>query len=170
MPLSLISTKFIKYLFSSVTETNNLKVTLLSSNHQEAIHAFLSTIFTKEQYIPADQIPIDSEESYWWGVIGPNNEIFGAVAIWKEKNEWHWGRFAIHPKLRGRGLGKELAKVSLIETFELEIEQLTIDARDVTITLIEKFGGVICGKTTRFYSENITPMKLEKKNFDPEQK
>lgn len=148
-----------------MSSINDFAITRLSTNDQEAINAFLSTIFSDEQYIPRELIPIDSDEVYWWGVIGRENEILGVAATWKEEDEWHWGRFSIHPRLRGKGLGKKLAEVSLHETFELDIPYLTIDARDVTIHLIKNFGGEICGKPVQFYSENVTPMKLEKHNF-----
>ncbi|MCX2745621.1 GNAT family N-acetyltransferase [Mangrovivirga sp. M17] len=149
---------------------NDLKLARLSPIHQKKIHTFLSSIFNVEQNIPVEMIPINSNKIYWWGIIGLNQEILGVAATWLEKDNWHWGRFSIHPKIRGRGLGRKLAMVSLIETFELDIEYVTIEAREATIALIEKFGGTICGKTTHFFSENITPMKLERKKFNPTNK
>lgn len=152
------------------TKLNNLKVTRISPGHQTEINTFLSTIFNSEQNIPIEKIPVNSSEIYWWGVTGVNDEILGVAATWKKEDGWHWGRFSIHPKIRGRGMGRKLAEVSLTETFELDIERVTIDARDAIITLIEKLGGVICGESTPFFSENITPITLEKKNFNPANK
>jgi len=146
---------------------SDLTVSRISTEDQPKIHAFLASIFSAEQDIPVDKIPVNSKEAYWWGITGPDSEILGAVATWKEEDGYHWGRFCIHPKIRGLGLGKKLAAVSLAETFELGITQLRIDARDAIIRLIQGFGGSICGEPTHFYSENVTPMVLEKKNFSP---
>ena len=151
----------------SSLELNDLKLTRLSAIREKDIHAFLTGIFTKEQGIPAEMIPIKADKVYWWGIVGPDKEILGAVAIWKEMESWHWGRFSIHPKIRGRGLGRELAILSFSEAFKLNIQSIVIDARDKVVGLVESLGGVVCGETTPFFSGNITPMKLERESFVP---
>ena len=45
------------------------------------------------------------------------------------------------------------------------IEEVIIDARDITVEMVLKFGGTITGKKTNFYGYPITPMKIQKKNF-----
>ena len=134
------------------------------------IHAFLVNVFHKEQGIPLELIPINSPNVYWWGILGSNQAIMGIAATWQVAEEWHWGRFSIRDDIRGLGLGEKLARTSLEETFALGVDYLTIDARDAIVHLIKKFGGTIDGATTRFYSENLTPMKLEKENFTLNQK
>ena len=148
-------------------DTDDLKFTRLSVVHQEDIYKFLADIFSKEQNIPTEMIPIQGDKVYWWGILGTKQEILGAVAIWKEMESWHWGRFSIHPKIRGRGLGRELAILSFSEAFKLNIQSIVIDARDKVVGLVESLGGVVCGETTPFFSGNITPMKLERESFVP---
>ena len=146
-------------------DISKLTVQRLALIHQEKIHQFLVSVFHVEQNIPLKDIPLKTKTSFWWGITNDSEELFGTVASWKKKNEWHWGRFAVSPQLRGKGLGKVLAEQSLNETFNLGAEKIIIDARETTVNLMLKFGGSIAGATTMFSSESITPMVLEKKNF-----
>ena len=154
------------FIYMSPANQDKLKITRIDSKHQAQIHTFLANIFSSEQNIPTHMIPIDSDHVYWWGILDSPFDILGVVATWKEKDGWHWGRFSIHTRVRGKGLGKKLAKQSLIESFELAMDRIIIDARDAVVHIIEQFGGVVCGETEQFFSENITPMILERENFN----
>lgn len=144
---------------------NSPLVKLLPVHFEAKINEFLELIFHGEQEIPIDEIPIKSTQVYWWGILGANQEILGVTATWKKDNQWHWGRFAIHPDLRGKGYGKVLAQTSLKETFQLDIPSLTINARDIIIPMIEGMGGLISGKSKPFFKGNITPMILKRSSF-----
>lgn len=87
---------------------------------------FIEKIFHKEQNIPKKSIPVASEDQYWW-CIQDDEEIIGTVAAWKENEEWHWGRLAVHQKLRGLGMGRKLVTKSLNELFQKKIQKLNID-------------------------------------------
>ncbi|WKK82275.2 GNAT family N-acetyltransferase [Marivirga arenosa] len=148
-----------------MSEFNNINVSRLSNRDEDKIYAFLDLIFNREQNIPIDLIRIKSEKIFWWGIKN-DEEIIGVAATWIESGEWHWGRFSIHPELRGQGYGEKLASFSIKESFNYNIDHLVIEARDAVVPLIQKMGGTIIGETQPFYSENITLMKLEKRNFN----
>nr|WP_321222564.1 GNAT family N-acetyltransferase [uncultured Psychroserpens sp.] len=125
---------------------------------------FIETVFNEEQHIPKELIPLTSTTQKWW-CIRTNNEVLGIVAAWTQNGEWHWGRLAIHKKLRGLGFGKKIALFSLEEIFKTSAEHVIIDARDITVNMVLKMGGEITGLKTDFYGHPITPMKIDKLNF-----
>lgn len=139
------------------------KIERLSTEWYKPAITFLENIFFAEQNIPKALIPLGDKPQYWW-CIRNEHEIVGTVAAWAIDSEWHWGRLAIHQKLRGMGLGKKLVLQSLQELFQLEIECITIDARDITVEMILKLGGKITGEKSDFYGP-ITPMCIERKDF-----
>ncbi|MFD2825257.1 GNAT family N-acetyltransferase [Leeuwenhoekiella polynyae] len=128
---------------------------------------FLESIFYKEQNIPKKLIPLNGKEQLWWCIID-NNKVVGTVAAWKENEEWHWGRLALHPELRGLGVGKRLVNTSLTELFQMNINRIKVDARDITVGMILKMGGKVEGSKTRFFGYPITPMVIEKHNWKPD--
>ncbi len=125
---------------------------------------FLEQVFSIEQNIPKELIPILADQQRWWG-IKDGNQIIGTAAICEINSEWHWGRLAIHEKLRGLGLGKKLVMQSLEESFQMGIETILIDARDITVDMILQLGGKIVGEKANFYGLPVTPMKLCKNDF-----
>lgn len=126
--------------------------------------ALLKKVFTEEQNIPEDLHFPSSKNQLWWCVKRDGN-IVGTAAVWKVGARWHWGRLALAEELRGKGLGKKLVLHSLEESFGYGIEGLKIDAREITVAMLEKMGGKITGNTTDFYGIPITPMLLQKANF-----
>ncbi len=135
-------------------ETTSLKPALL----------FLEEVFCVEQNIPKELIPVKADQQKWWG-IKDGDQIIGTAAIWQINSEWHWGRLAIHEKLRGFGLGKKLVMQSLEESFQMGIETILIDARDITVDMILQLGGKIVGEKANFYGLPVTPMELCKSDF-----
>ncbi|WP_350216163.1 GNAT family N-acetyltransferase [Ekhidna sp.] len=128
-------------------------------------YLFLETIFTNEQHIPKKLIPLQHKQQLWW-CIKDEGAIVGTVAAWKDGKEWHWGRLAVDEGQRGRGLGKKLAIGSFKELFQCGIDQIIIDARDITVELLLSLGAKVTGPTTQFYDIPITPMKLTKSDFE----
>ncbi|MDD7794265.1 GNAT family N-acetyltransferase [Clostridium sp. 'White wine YQ'] len=133
-------------------------------NMEEAIKLSIE-VFNREQHIPEELIPIREElEPIWWcGKL--NGEIVAVVASWKEHGEWHWGRYAVDKKLRGKGLGKNIALFSLNEVFNLGAEEIYIEARDITLKMLEKFGCEVIGNAEDFYGDRVTPIVLKKNKF-----
>ncbi len=136
----------------------------LNKNSLDATYSFLETVFSKEQHIPKELIPLPFEEQHWW-CIRNQNTIIGTVAAWNDNGVWHWGRLAVNANQRGLGLGKRLAITSFQDLFNDGIEEITIDARDITVTLLKSLGGRVTGETEAFYGIPITPMILKKQDF-----
>lgn len=144
--------------------SNSFKIERLNQEFYDSAIIFLENVFNKEQNIPKELIPLEKDSQKWW-CIRSSGEVVGIVAAWEIKSEWHWGRLAIHKKLRGLGMGTKIAIKSLDELFHMGIEEVKIDARDITVEMILKVGGKITGKKTNFYGYPITPMKIQKKDF-----
>ncbi|MFQ3214011.1 MAG: putative GNAT family N-acyltransferase [Marivirga sp.] len=144
--------------------SNSFEIERLNKECYDSAILFLESVFNKEQNIPKELIPLDNESQKWW-CIRNHDEVVGIVAAWESKSEWHWGRLAIHKKLRGLGLGKKIALKSLEELFKIGIEKVKIDARDITIEIVLHMGGTVTGKKTNFYGYPITPMTIQKEDF-----
>jgi len=128
------------------------------------IYEFLVKVFFEEQNIPKELIPLETENQIWWGII-KENQIVGTVAAWKMDKEWNWGRLALAKAWRGKGLGLKLVTTSLESLFESGIEEIVMEARDITVEMIIRYGGKITGDKTDFYGNSITPMRILKKDF-----
>lgn len=137
----------------------------LPLNHMEEALILLKEVFTYEQNIPVELHNIREDLKPIWWCAKINSEIVGIVAGWIEKDEWHWGRFAVIKRLRGLGIGKKLAVFSLNEIFNLGAEKISIEARDVTVGILKKLGGKVVGEPINFYGESVTPMILKKHDF-----
>ena len=101
--------------------------------------------------------------SRWCARVG--EDIIGVAAAWKEKDKCHWGRFAVDKRLRGIGIGQKIAIFSLKEIFSFNDEEIYIEARDVTVNMLMKFGCKVIGESEDFYNEPVTPIILNKSNF-----
>ena len=142
----------------------SISIEPLQKKHTKSAMDFLANIFSKEQSIPKELIPLKSDEQKWWCIrLGEN--ILGTVAAWKENDEWHWGRFAVDKNLRGLGLGKKLAVKSFDDIFGTDVNYIVIEARDVTVKLLENLGGEITGDEFLFYEGTVTPMRLEREYY-----
>ena len=146
-------------------QLNTFEIKQLNHEFYDSAIFFLENVFYKEQNIPKELIPLENDSQKWW-CIRSNNEVVGIVAAWEVKSEWHWGRLAIHKKLRGFGIGKKIAIKSLDELFQMGIEKVKIDARDITVKMVLKLGGKITGRKAKFYGHSITPMEIQKKDFN----
>ena len=145
-------------------EHSEVSIEPLDSNLYDKALVFLENIFTREQNIPKELIPLSSETQRWW-CIRSGDEILGIAAAWMTNSEWHWGRFSIDEKLRGKGLGTKLVIKSFSDLFEHDTDEIVIDARDVAVKIILKLGGEVTGETGYFYEQAITPMIVRKNSF-----
>ncbi|GIM28904.1 MarR family transcriptional regulator [Clostridium polyendosporum] len=131
---------------------------------QDAIK-LATEVFTYEQNIPEELMPIKEDLMPIWWCARVGEEIIGIAASWIEENEWHWGRFAVDRRLRGLGIGKKIAMFSINETFNLGAEKIFIEAKDITVKMLEQFGCEVVGKAVEFYGEPVTPIIIEKSSF-----
>lgn len=138
----------------------------ISSNYMDQAINLATEVFNKEQGIPAESVPVNSELQPIWWCARVGEDLIGVVAAWQEKDKWHWGRFAVDKELRGIGIGQKLAIHALKEIFSGCTDKLYIDARDVTVNMLMKFGCTVIGQTGDFYGEAITPILLSKERFD----
>jgi len=122
-------------------------------------------VFNCEQQIPPELIPLPAKDypQWWCALLGTS--IVGAVAAWKDMNRVHWGRFATRRNYRGLHIGRKLAQYSLEDLFSEGIEEIHMDARDITVKIICGMGGKIIGKPTLFYNSNVTPVVLYRKDY-----
>lgn len=137
----------------------------LPINYMEKALILLEEVFTYEQNIPVELHNINEDLKPIWWYAKFDSEIIGIVASWIEKDEWHWGRFAINKRLRGLDIGKKLAIFSLNEIFNLGAEKISIEARDVTVGILKKLGGKVVREPINFYGDSVTYMILKKHDF-----
>ncbi len=138
----------------------------ISENYMNDAIKLATEVFTNEQSIPAESISIDGNLKPIWWCARVGEDIIGVVAAWKEKDKWKWGRFAVDKRLRGFGIGQKLAIYSLKEIFSQYTDELYIEAREVTVNMLIKFGCKVIGETEDFYGDTITPILLKKEMFD----
>lgn len=131
---------------------------------EEALQ-LLRDVFFGEQNIPVELHPLPEHMKPVWWIALNGKEMVGVACGWIENGEWHWGRFAVPPRFRGSGIGKKLAVFSIREIFELGAEAIHIEARDVTVGILQKLGGKITGTPMDFHGDPVTPMILTKQNF-----
>lgn len=141
------------------------KIGRLPTEFMEKALVLLRDVFAYEQNIPVELHNIKEDLKPIWWCAKSDFEIAGIAAGWIENGEWHWGRFAVDKRLRGLGIGKKLAVFSLSEIFSLGAGKIVINARDITVGIINKFGGRVTGEPTDFYGSSVTPMVLEKSKF-----
>jgi ribosomal protein S18 acetylase RimI-like enzyme len=122
-------------------------------------------VFEGEQGIPASMIPLPAEYSpqWWCAILGTT--IVGAVVAWEQNGQIHWGRFAIDENYRGLHIGTRLAEYSIKDLFSQGIQEINMEAREITVKIICDMGGKITGNPMLFYNSTVTPMVLRKEDF-----
>jgi len=148
-----------------IKDGSRIKIERLSSNYLDDAIRLTTEIFAYEQDIPKELIPINKDFKQIWWCARVGEDIIGVVACWCQDNQWHWGRFAVAKRLRGLGIGKKMAIFSLNEMFNLDVEKVFIDARDVTVIILKQLGCEVLGKPIDFYGEPVTPVVIKKQDF-----
>lgn len=123
----------------------------------------MEKVFTLEQNIPASYLPVKFFPQMSWGAFHEEELIALAIAWW-EGDIWHWGRYAVEPNWRGKGIGKKLAHISMSELFDSGAKEVHIDARDITVNLLSKMGARVIGESFDFFG-NVSPMRLSIQDF-----
>ena len=124
-------------------------------------------VFSGEQNIPAGEIPafLAKKPQCWCAVCG--GQIVGTAAAWKEGGSVHWGRFATDPDYRGRHIGRRIAQLSFDELFTQGIDEIYMEAREITAGMVCRMGGRIIGEPQPFYVGTVTPVTLRKEDYHP---
>ena len=145
-----------------------MKVHPATEHDMAGIMALVTRTFAHEQGIPEEMIPIPAEKEPHWWCIRQDGSIAAAVALYREGTEWHMGRLAVAPGLRGGHIATQLLEVAIPAAFATGIDVIHTDCRDTTVHILQKFGGKIAGKTEVFFKGNITPVVLKRENLPAE--
>ncbi|MGF1702140.1 GNAT family N-acetyltransferase [Photobacterium makurazakiensis] len=144
--------------------TNNkarVQIEELTPIYSAEIDALLSDTFSGEQSIPQHLVPLSADIPQKWWIARSGEYVLGAVACWEESGVWHWGRFVVDNRFRGLGIGKSLAHHSLGNML-VEEDEILIDARDTTVSIVKEIGAEVLGAKKDFYGMPVTPMRITK--------
>jgi len=88
-------------------------------------------------------------------------EVDGVVAayggMWLVVDEAHITNIAVHPKYRGKGIGKKVVEGLIEEGHKINIYRMTLEVRRSNLTaqgLYKKLGFVLCGIRPGYYQDN----------------
>ena len=131
----------------------------------EAVMALNIATFTGEQGIPADMIAIpETQRPRWWCVF-LGDRLVGTVAGYYDGDDFHMGRFAVDPALRGHRIGKQLVEYAFTDAFASGIERVDMECRDVTVRILLAMGARISGESFEFFGAQVTPMVMLKQDY-----
>ncbi|MFW2365008.1 MAG: GNAT family N-acetyltransferase [Desulforhopalus sp.] len=142
-----------------------IKIERLESTYHDEVMALMTDVFSTEQGIPKELIPIPENFPVHWWCARAGEYVIGAVACWKDNEQYHWGRFAVDAKFRGLGIGKQVARFSLEDLFDHITDSVVSDARDTTVAILKDFGAQIIAPAEDFYGLPVTPVSLNKSDF-----
>ena len=146
---------------------NELIFRLAEERDMEAVLALNIATFTGEQGIPADMIEIPTEQRPRWWCAFLDDKMVGTVAGYFNGEEFHMGRFAVDPALRGHNIGRQLVEYAFNDAFASGIERVDMECRDVTVKILLAMGARISGETRTFYGANATPMVMYRAEYRP---
>ena len=90
-------------------------------------------------------------------VVEVDGRVVGYAGLWLIMNEAHITNIAIHPKYRGKGMGKKLVGELIEEILKINIYRITLEVRPsnaAALALYKKFGFVPCGIRPEYYRDN----------------
>lgn len=90
-------------------------------------------------------------------VVEVDGKVVGYAGLWLIMNEAHITNIAIHPKYRGKGMGKKLVGELIEEILKINIYRITLEVRPsnaAALALYKKFGFVPCGIRPEYYRDN----------------
>ena len=134
-------------------------------NEIETILPLVIRTFTGEQGIPEHMNPLPAEKDPRWYCAVEDGQIVGAIAFFREKDEWHAGRFVLEPLYRGRHIGTGLVFHAFRDMFDSGIREIVMEGRPATVHILTKLGAEITGKEFPFYKSTCTPLKLTCEGF-----
>lgn len=90
-------------------------------------------------------------------VVEVDGRVVGYGGMWLIMDEAHITNIAVHPKYRGKGIGKKLVEGLIEEVLKLNIYRITLEVRRSNITaqaLYKKFGFIPCGIRPEYYQDD----------------
>ncbi|MCD7892432.1 MAG: GNAT family N-acetyltransferase [Erysipelotrichaceae bacterium] len=121
-------------------------------------------IFEREQGIPKSLTHIeDDKKPQWWYV--EDSKIVGTICAYFNDKECHMGRIAIVSNYRNRGIATKMIRFALEDLFMQGIDTIYLEARDITVHMLEKMGGEVYGESFEFYGDSCTPVVINKRYY-----
>lgn len=136
-----------------------------AESDMEEVLRLQTEIFSGEQNIPAGDIAhfLERRPQCWIAVM--DGAVVGAAAAWEEDGLTHWGRFVMKKECRGQSIGTRLAEFSFRELFSQPVDEIYMEAREITRDLVCGMGGRVVGEPVAFYRGTITPVVLRREDF-----
>lgn len=126
----------------------------------DSIDRLLASVFTGEQRIPEQLIPLPPQAQTQWWCAMENGSVIGTVAAWREGQEIHLGRFAVRMDYRGRHIGSRLARQAIADLFEQGFQEIYAEARPAAAKMLCAMGARISGPDRTFFEGTVTPVIL----------
>ncbi|MBR3867632.1 MAG: GNAT family N-acetyltransferase [Butyricicoccus sp.] len=136
-----------------------------TASDDASIMELIASTFAGEQGIPSHMLAIPAEQKPRWWCAALDGRVVGTVAGYYDGDDFHMGRFAVDPTLRGHRIGKQLVEFAFTNVFESGIERVDMECRDVTVRILLTMGAEISGETTLFYGANATPMVMHRRDY-----
>ncbi|MCD7807725.1 MAG: GNAT family N-acetyltransferase [Erysipelotrichaceae bacterium] len=122
-------------------------------------------IFESEQGIPKSLTHIEDDlHPQWWYVLD-DETIIGTICAYFDNDECHMGRIVIISAYRNRGIATKMIRFALEDLFLQGVDTLYLEARDITVHMLEKMGGEVIGESFEFYGDSCTPIMIRKENY-----
>lgn len=86
-----------------------------------------------------------------------NGEVAAYGGMWLVVDEAHITNIAVHPRFRGRGVGKKVVEGLIEEGHKINIYRMTLEVRRSNLTaqaLYKKLGFIPCGIRPGYYEDN----------------
>ncbi len=122
-------------------------------------------IFESEQGIPKSLTHIENEKNPQWWYVLDNETIVGTICAYFDNDEWHMGRIVIIPSKRNKGIATKMIRFALVDLFMHDVDTVYLEARDVTVHMLEKMGGEVIGESFEFYGDQCTPVVIKKEDY-----
>lgn len=90
-------------------------------------------------------------------VVEVDGVVAGYGGMWLVIDEAHITNIAVHPKYRGRGVGKKIVEGLIEEGHKINISKMTLEVRRSNIVaqdLYKKYGFLLCGVRPGYYQDN----------------
>ncbi|MDD5370219.1 MAG: ribosomal protein S18-alanine N-acetyltransferase [Anaerolineaceae bacterium] len=106
-------------------------------------------------------------------LVNGTARIVGMVVAWLVVDEAHIGTLAVHPDLRGMGIGARLLATCLLDMAERGADQSLLEVRSGNLNaqkLYQRFGFFQAGVRKRYYHDNgEDALLLTLKPLDPQE-
>ena len=95
-----------------------------------------------------------------------DGKVVGYIVYWIIEDEAHVANIAVHPEMRGRGIGKKLLEKVLLDSGEKNVSCINLEVNEkneVAKNFYFKYGFEIVGVRKRYYSGHDDALLLTKK-------